>query len=67
MEDYQTDTEEEDEAVEIGEEENMRKADKLIQILGRLNELKQQGQEDDIDDKIVEVRKTLQECLSYPM
>ena len=41
MEDYQTDTEEEDEAFEIGEEENMRKVDELIQILGRLNELKQ--------------------------
>ena len=67
MEDYQTDIEEEDEAVEIGEEENMRKVDKLIQILGRLNELKHQGQENYIDDKIAEVRKTRQECLSYPM
>ena len=38
----------------------MNKIEKLVQILRRLNDLKQQGQQEGIEEKIAEVNKTLQ-------
>ena len=50
--------------LEEEEEINKRSVERLVQILGRLNELKQQGEGGDIEEKIAEVRETLQEYLT---
>ena len=44
----------------------MLKIEKLKAILGRLQELKQQGEGGGIDEKIMEVKKTLEEHINYP-
>ena len=42
----------------------MGSVERLVQILGRLNELKQQGEGGDINWEIADVRETLQEHLT---
>ena len=56
--------ESEDEKVEK-EMETMEKIETLKGILNRLRELKQQGEEDGIEEKIAEVERTLQKYLKY--
>ena len=43
--------------------EKMEKVEQLKEILNRLRELKQQGEEDGIEEKIADVEKTLEEYL----
>ena len=45
----------------------MDEVETLIRIEERLEILKQQGEEDGIDEKIAEVKKSLQELLSRPI
>ena len=40
------------------------KIERLAQVLERLNELKQEGQHEGIDEKIAEVRETLQQYVT---
>ena len=62
-----TDTDSEDEDMTDIEEEYMGKVDELISIIERLEELKSQGEQGDIEEKIEEVRAKLNEYLDQPI
>ena len=65
-EEQYTDIEDEDEEPSSYEEEYMDEVETLIRMEERLEKLKQQGEEDGIEEKIAEVKKSLQELLSRP-
>ena len=44
----------------------MLKIEQLKAILSRLQDLKQQGEDNGVDEKIAEVKKTLEEHIKYP-